>query len=358
MVRDPLPDEIIVKVHATSLNPADWKTAAGEQAALLSFDWPRVVGFDFSGTVHQLGSAATSTFNIGDEVMGMIQGLPEKDRGTLQEYLVVRAKICALKPPNVTHSQAAAIPLVSITAFKMCQHVGLSQLPPTPTTTDSLGETKHQEIRVLILGGAGGVGIHAIQIVKHLFGATFIVCTASAGPKARLCLANGADQVIDYRTEKFEAVLAKEKKFDAILDCTGEASRAVPLLASDGGMCSILAGPTADALQTWLREGEWPTSKITLGVHSFLHSGCGGSLFQFFAGGSGLMKRCANVGGTFSHVIGTGNGDIMQILAQMLEDNSLKAVIDKEFGLADSIEAINYQKSGRCAGKVVVVVVP
>ena len=133
MVRQPIDGELVVKVHSTSINPADWKTAEGEQAALLSFAWPRVIGFDFSGTVHQVGSD-TSTFNIGDPVFGMIQGLPEKDRGTLQEYMVVNEKVCVAKPDNVTHAQAAAIPLVGITAVKMCQAAGLVQLALTNAT--------------------------------------------------------------------------------------------------------------------------------------------------------------------------------------------------------------------------------
>jgi NADPH:quinone reductase-like Zn-dependent oxidoreductase len=148
--------------------------------------------------------------------------------------------------------------------------------------------------------------------------------------------------------------LKNEKKFDAIIDCTGEAKKCIPLLAKDGGICSILAGPTAEALQTWLKDAEWPTSKITIGVHSFLYSGCGGSLFQFFAGGTSLKSKCQQVGGSFHHTIGTGDGEIMQILSNLMKNNQLESIIDKEFTLKCAIEAIQYQKAGRCAGKVVV----
>jgi NADPH:quinone reductase-like Zn-dependent oxidoreductase len=117
MCRDPQAGEVMIKTHSTSLNPADWKSAEGEQAALLSFDWPRVFGFDFAGTVHSIGSDL-SIFKVGDPVFGMIQGLPERDRGTLQEYFVVNEKVCASKPENVTMSQAAALPLVCITAVR------------------------------------------------------------------------------------------------------------------------------------------------------------------------------------------------------------------------------------------------
>ena len=360
MCRDPQAGEVMIKTHSTSLNPADWKSAEGEQAALLSFDWPRVFGFDFAGTVHSIGSDL-SIFKVGDPVFGMIQGLPERDRGTLQEYFVVNEKVCASKPENVTMSQAAALPLVCITAVKMCEACGLT--PTTKEVTASavlIEETKgatNGGLRVLVTGGAGGVGVHAIQIVKNLFGATYVVTTASAGVKTNLCKRVGADLVINYKESKFEKVLADEEKFDVILDCTGEASKCVTLLKEGGGMCSILAGPTAEALQTWLREGEWPTSKITFGVHSFLHSSCGGSLFQFFGGGTSLVSKCQNEGASFAHVIGTGNGRIMKMLENAVKNNLLEAIIDKEYMLKDSMEAILYQKAGRCAGKVVVNVV-
>ena len=361
MVREPKINEIIVKIHSTSLNPADWKSASGEQAALLSFDWPRVIGFDFSGTVHQLGNQQSDTFKVGDRVFGMIQGLPERDRGTLQEYCVVKEKICARIPTNTSYKSAAAVPLVGITAVKMLEACGLTSLDLTVANAAD-GEEKKQsepELRVLVTGGAGGVGVHAIQIAKNLFGATFVATTASAGTKTELCRQVGADLIVDYKASKFEEVLSgDEKKFDAILDCTGEASKCIKLLKRGGGMCSILAGPTADALQTWLREGEWPTSKVTIGVHSFLHSGCGGSLFQFFAGGSSLVSKCVKEGATFAHVIGTGNGKIMKILGEMMKMKLLVAIVDKEYALDDAVEAIHYQKAGRCAGKVVVNVVP
>ncbi len=163
MVRDPLPHEVIVKVHSAALNPADWKSCDGEQQLLLSFDWPRVIGFDFSGEIYAIGSEV-SKFKIGDNVFGMIQGLPERDRGTLQEFFVVNEKVCALKPENITHQQAAAIPLVGITAVKMFQKIGLvatkqAKLKNEVTTQKQTmsGETKQGQestngLRVLVTG--------------------------------------------------------------------------------------------------------------------------------------------------------------------------------------------------------------
>jgi NADPH:quinone reductase-like Zn-dependent oxidoreductase len=354
MVREPEDDEVVIQVHSSSLNPADYKSAQGEQKMLLTFDWPRVIGFDFAGTVHQRGSGATK-YEIGDPVFGMIQGLGQRDRGTLQEYVVVKEKVIALKPSNITMAEAAAIPLVSITAVMMCESAGLTQSAVQPSTADAEAVPR---IRVLILGGAGGVGVHAIQIAKQLFGATFVATTASLGEKTELCRRVGADLVIDYRNQKFEIVLANELPFDAVLDCTGEADKCIGLLKKGGGMTSILAGPTSTAIKDWLAMSEWPKNKITTGVLPFLNSGCGGHLFGFFAGGHSLTKKCSKRNSTFAHIIATGNGENMSTIASLMKHEKLKAIIDKEFPLVDAVDALMYLKAGHCAGKVVVNIVP
>jgi NADPH:quinone reductase-like Zn-dependent oxidoreductase len=366
----PTVGQLMIKVHSASINPADWKSASGEQALLLKFSWPRVYGFDFSGEVVEVGQQEDSTdsceFKVGDEVFGMIQGLPQFGRGTLAEFVVVESKICAKRPPKIPHAQCASLPLVAITAVKMMRACGLTE------------GGDNGNIRMLITGGAGGVGTVAIQLAKAMFSCGFVTVTASPGVKTALCLNLGADEVINYHTAKFHLSADDEeipsskdgckgtfssKPFDIILDCTGEASKCVGLLVagnvSGGGgqMCSILAGPTAEALRVWLAESEIDTACITVGVRAFLLSGWGGGIFQAFSGGRGLQKQCAKRGGKFSHIIGTGNGEIMGKLAVLLESGKIRAVVDKEFALADSVEAIAYQKSGRAAGKVVVNVV-
>jgi NADPH:quinone reductase-like Zn-dependent oxidoreductase len=115
------------------------------------------------------------------------------------------------KPNSITHTEAASVPLVGITAVMMLEACGLK-----------IGSKSNA--RVLVLGGAGGVGSVAIQIAKAMFGASFVVTTASKGRKETLVKSLGADLVIDYRSEKFEMRLAspndESKLFDAILDCT------------------------------------------------------------------------------------------------------------------------------------------
>ena len=177
----PVPDSpaagmVLVRVHAASINPADYKSAAGEQAVLLSFSWPRVVGFDFSGVVESVGDGVED-LHVGDAVFGMIAGLPQAGCGTCAELVCVHASVCALKPPAVPHIAAAAVPLVGITAVKAFKSCGLC--------ADS-------GARVLVLGGAGGVGSVAIQLAKSMFGAAFVATTASAGVKADACRRLGA----------------------------------------------------------------------------------------------------------------------------------------------------------------------
>jgi len=330
----PSPGQLLIKVHGSSINPADYKSAAGEQAAILNFAWPRVYGFDFAGVVHAV--PAGSSRNIGDKVFGMIRGLPEANTGTLAEFCLVDEAVCATCPDGVSFTDCASIPLVGIT---------------TVLALDACNIAARTAPNVLILGGAGGVGSVAIQIAKHVYGGT-VTTTASAGPKTALCKSLGADVVVDYRSNKFEEVL-EENSFDVIFDTTGEASKAVKLLAEGGGMCSILAGPTVDAIRDWLSRSELPASKITTGVRPFLMSGIGGGIFNCVAGGRAMKSRCAARGATFGHVIGTGEGRAMALLAEWMTQKKVRAVIDSEWNLSEAGEAVEKLKSGRCMGKVV-----
>ena len=106
-------------------------------------------------------------------VFGMIAGLPEKDRGCAAEYVIVDAEVCVKKPESISHVEAASMPLVGITAVMMMEACGLK-----------LGSKSNA--RVLVLGGAGGVGSVAIQIAKTMFGASFVATTASKGRKEKL----------------------------------------------------------------------------------------------------------------------------------------------------------------------------
>jgi NADPH:quinone reductase-like Zn-dependent oxidoreductase len=110
-------------------------------------------------------------------------------------------------------------------------------------------------------------------------------------------------------------------------------------------------------VRDWLEESRISPDDITFGVRAFLMSGWGGSLFECFGGGRSLIAACKHRDATYSMIIGTGNGKDMGILAQLLEERKIRAVIDKEFQLEDARDAVEYLAQGRCAGKVVVNIV-
>ena len=403
--------QLLIKVHASSLNPADWKTHEGGQAALLRFDWPRVWGFDFAGVVEKVPITSLAgdecdevnclkervdgehqrrvcEFKVGDKVFGMIKGLPQLRRGTLAEYVLVESEICALIPvaaaaaespvsavsdasissisiaalPPSTLStflpfaQAAAVPLVGITSVLAFEtYFGQGQSGYAQWKAKNAGRAP----KVLILGGAGGVGSFAIQLAKHVYGASYVASTASKGVKMDLCLSLGADRVVDYRTSAFEDVLFEEELYDFIFDTCGDISRSCKLLRKGGGAVSIDANPTVQSVRTWLKSAGVQDSDITFGVQCFLQSSWGGALYNLFSGGRKCTSAFAERGGSYSDVIGTGNGRVMKLIAKWMMEGKIRAVIDSEYEFTtDSIrQAVSKLKSGRSAGKIIVNVI-
>ena len=346
--------QLLVKIHAAAINPIDHVTHKGTHYFLFNFKWPRTFGFDFAGVVETTDDK--KTFKKGDRVFGQIAGLPQYGTGTCANYIIINVKYCVKIPNNLSFVEASAMPLVSITAFNALKLCGLQ------TSRDN-NSNKSDNLRVLITGGSGGVGSQAIQIAKNIFHASFIATTASSGKKTTLCKELGADKVIDYKNEKFEIVLTKDpwndKFFDAIIDCTGEAWKCIHLLKKGGGMCSITTGPTIEAMRIWLNgAGSSPhdgAPTMAFGIQSFIENGCGGSLVNYFAGGNGLQNACKKQGASFHHLIGAPeeNG-VLNEIANYLQEEKLKPVIDKIFPFNEAVEAIAYQKAGRCAGKVVI----
>ena len=194
------PNGVLVEVRAASVNPVDWKLRQGLLHAVMPVVFPVIWGCDLSGVVKEVGPAVT-LFKPGDEVYGMKDGYVAKTyRGTYAEYVVVPEKSLAAKPKNLSHEEAAAVPLAALTAWQAMVNQG--RLKP--------GQ------RVLIHAGAGGVGVMAIQIAKA-FGA-YVAATASTRNQD-LLRELGADLAIDYTREKISKV---RPKFDLVLDGVGE----------------------------------------------------------------------------------------------------------------------------------------
>jgi NADPH:quinone reductase-like Zn-dependent oxidoreductase len=173
------PGEIVVDVHAASINAADYKVRLGG-GGYSNLKFPHILGRDFSGVVSALGAGVTD-FKIGDAVFGVTdQGI----EGCYAEKLAIKAAIVAKKPDRLDHAEAAAMGLTSLTALWAVED----------TAKLRSGET------ILIQGGAGGVAGFAIQLAKHL-GAT-VVTTASARNHDYV-KSLGADRVIDYNAQDF-----------------------------------------------------------------------------------------------------------------------------------------------------------
>lgn len=216
------PRDVLIEVRAAGVNPVDHLIvkgflSTGEPSRLL------VIGNELAGVVTQVGAEA-SRFAVGDEVFSRVD---PRVGGAFAEYVAVDESLVAAKPSRLTFEEAASLPLVALTALQ-----ALTEQADVRSGT-----------RVLIHGGAGGVGSAAVQIAKQL-GAE-VVATAGSG-SVELVRELGADRVIDYRTEKFEEVVSD---VDVVLDTIGGETqeRSFGVLKSGGTLVSIVAIPDAEA---------------------------------------------------------------------------------------------------------------
>ena len=220
-IKDPVaaPGQVLVDVHAASVNGADWKVRAGTYAPIT--DLPYIPGRDFSGVVSALGEGVKD-FSVGDAVFGVCDVGQE---AAYAEKIAIKASIIAKKPASLSHTDCAALALIGLTA--LCSIEDTLQLKK--------GET------ILIQGGAGGVASYAIQLAKHI-GAR-VITTARAENHDYLRKL-GADQIIDYNAEDFTKVVSG---CDAVFDTVGGdvTKRSFAVLRAGGRAASIAAGQAA-----------------------------------------------------------------------------------------------------------------
>jgi NADPH:quinone reductase-like Zn-dependent oxidoreductase len=219
----PAESEILIRVRAASVNPVDYKTRAGAYPMVKAESLPRVLGRDVAGKVEQCGARAQS-WQVGDDVYAMV----DPEHGGYAEYVALRANLCA-RAPNLTATEAAAVPLVGLTAWQgLFDHGQL-----------------HAGQSVLIHGGAGGVGHLAIQFAKSR-GAH--VATTVSQRDVDFARELGADIVIDYNSQRFEEMVSD---VDLVLDLVGGdvQERSFKVLNRGGALISTLAKPDADKLR-------------------------------------------------------------------------------------------------------------
>ncbi|WP_082526480.1 NADP-dependent oxidoreductase [Kitasatospora sp. MBT63] len=215
--------EVLVRVHAAGTNPTDFKTRA--TGGLLRAEPPFVLGHDVSGVVEAVGWGVT-LFEPGDEVYGMLD-YPHL-HGGYGQYVTAPARRFVPKPAALSHPQAAALPLVALTAWQ--------------ALVDRAGLRPGQ--RVLVHAAAGGVGHVAVQIAKALGG--YVIGTAGAA-KHEFVRGLGADEVIDYAAVDFATAVGE---VDVVIDAVGGdySERSLPVVR-DGGTLVSLTTPAADALR-------------------------------------------------------------------------------------------------------------
>jgi NADPH:quinone reductase-like Zn-dependent oxidoreductase len=213
------PGEVVVDIHAASVNGADWKVRTGQSYQKSQF--PHVLGRDFSGVVSALGAGVTD-FRVGEPVFGVTETTKE---GAYAEKIAIRAAIVASKPDSISHINAAALALAGLTALVSVED----------TLKLKSGET------ILIQGGAGGVAAFAIQVARHIGARVVTTARAENHPYLRSI---GAEEIIDYTTQDFTKVAPP---CDAVFDTVGGevTQRSFAVLKPGGRAAFIASGPQA-----------------------------------------------------------------------------------------------------------------
>ncbi len=302
----PRAGDLLVRVHAAAVNPVDWKLRRGLHVVRYRLPW--ILGLDASGVVEAVGAGVTR-FTVGDEVWSS----PVHNRpGTYAEYLCINERQVARKPANLSHEEAASMPLVGLTAYQCL--IDMGKLGP--------GQS------VLIHAGAGGVGSFAIQLAKHLGAQVITTCSSRNADFVRDL---GADQVVDYQKERFDEVV---KDADLVLDSLGESAFAANLRVLRRG--GRLANITIDVGHHVARYG-WPLSFLSLaGVMTKLH------LWPLLS--KGVRAR---------HVVKRSNGEQLQRITELCERGVIKPIIDRVLPLEEIQEAHRYSETQRARGKIV-----
>lgn len=294
-------DELLVKVRAASVNPLDWHYMRGEPYVLrldvgLGAPKDARLGVDFSGTVEAVGKSVTR-FKPGDQVFGA-------GKGSFAQYLRVSETAAVVrKPANISHEQAAALPIAAVTALQALRDQ--AQVKP--------GQT------VLVNGASGGVGTYAVQIAKAL-GAdvTGVTSTRNVDMVASL----GADRVLDYRTSDFTTEAAR---YDVIIDTVGNRDlRDLERVLTTNGVAVIIGGTGRDP---WIGVFSVPLKIATWGRFA-------DRPFKFF-----IARMEA--------------GDL-QYLAGLMSSGRMKSVVDRAYPLAQVPEAVAYVEEGHARGKVII----
>jgi NADPH:quinone reductase-like Zn-dependent oxidoreductase len=304
------PDEILVQVHAAGLNPIDNMIPKGTFKAIIRLQMPATLGSDLAGVVVEVGSRVTH-FKPGDAVFASVF---EVGTGALAEFAVVPENAAALKPANLDFVQAASIPMVGLTSWQ------------------ALKERMHLKPgqKVFIPAGSGGIGTFAIQLAKHL-GAKLATTTSTSN--VDLVRSLGADEVIDYKKQEFEDVL---RDYDAALGTIkGETLEKSLRILKPRGIVVSLVGPP-DAAFARAR-----------GMNFFM-------VFVFGMLSRKMIRHANKRGIEYSFLFGHPDGGQLAEIAKLLNEGTIRPVIDRTFPFDQAKEGLAHLEKGRAKGKVVV----
>lgn len=303
-------DEVLVQVHAAGVNLLDSKIRDGEFKLILPYRMPLILGHDVAGVVVQVG-ARVRQFKPGDAVYARADDFRI---GSFAELVPVKEASLAHKPQGLTMEEAASIPLVGLTAWQAL--VEVAQLK------------KGQ--KVFIQAGSGGVGTFAIQLAKHL-GATVATTTSTAN--VALVKRLGADVVIDYKTQDFEAHL---RDYDVVLHSQDSAAleKSLRVLKRGGKLVSI-SGPADPAFGQQIAAPGFV--KLVIRLLSI-----------------GVRRRARRLGIDYTFLFMKASGSQLRDITRLIEAGAIRPVIDKVFPYPSTNEALAYVESGRAKGKVVI----
>ncbi len=302
----PLKDQVLVKIAASSVNTVDTMIRNMGEDLPLSPETPALLGMDFAGTVEAIGENV-SKFKIGDEVYGCAGGLPNLP-GTLAEYIAADKNLMALKPKNLSMREAAALPLVAITAFEGLERAGIKS-----------GQ------KILVHGGSGGVGHIALQLANY-FGAE--VFSTGGGDKQTALIKELGATPINYKKEAVEDYTKKYTDgagFDIVYDSVGGANMINSFMAAR-------------------LNGQVVTTVSLLELDLTLAHFKGLSLHVVFM----LIPMLHNYQRQDHH-------QILSELTKIIEAGKLKPILDtNRYFLADTAKAYARLSSGEGMGKVVI----
>jgi alcohol dehydrogenase len=300
--------EVVIDIHAASLNPIDFKLVHGALKRISKYELPRPIGFDASGVVTSVGPGA-SRFKPGDAVYVRAS---RDTIGTFAERIALPEKLVAPKPATISHAEAASLPLVGLTTLQGFGRAGARA-----------GQ------RILIHAGSGGVGSFAVQYAKYL---GLHVTSTTSSKNADFVKSLGADRVIAYDRENY---LERGGGYDIVYDTLGGAFTVDAFkVVRRGGVVISLSGPPDRDFAS--REGAGLLVRIAV-----------------WAMGRKVYAASAKAGAAYWWFFTESNGDQLRDIAALVDSGAIKPVIDREFAFEKLPEALTYLEAGRARGKVV-----